>query len=101
MLEKIYSVLGTGSCFIKDGEVVDSYLLSDKELKFIETIAKITPQLPEKFKMGFFEHEKGKAIVLKHGEGFICFPARSDNVMSELRKVEVEVYDKILSSQNR
>ncbi|WP_456329668.1 hypothetical protein [Archaeoglobus sp.] len=100
MLEKIYSVLGIGSCFIKNGEVVDSYLLSDEELGFIKKIAKVTIQLPEKFKIGFFEHEEGKAIVLKHGEGFICFPARSDNVMSELRKVKVEVYDKILPHQS-
>ncbi|MBO8180414.1 MAG: hypothetical protein H0Z19_08045 [Archaeoglobus sp.] len=97
MLGKIYSVLGTGSCFIKGGEVVDSYLLSDKEIKLIEEIAKVTPHLPEKFKIGFFEHEEGKAIVLRHGEGFICFPAKSDNVMNELRRVEAEVYDKILS----
>jgi hypothetical protein len=97
MLEKIYSVLGTGSCLVKDGEIIESYLLSDEEVKLIEKIAKVTPFLPEKFKVGFFEHEGGRIIAIKHGEVFICFPARSDNVMSELRKVEVEVYDKILS----
>lgn len=101
MLQKIYSVLGIGSCLIKDGEIVESYLLSDEELNLIEKIAKVTAYLPEKFKIGFFEHEGGKLILIKHGEDFICFPARSDNVMSELRKVEVEVYDKILSPQNR
>ena len=101
MLKEIYSILGTGSCYIKDGAIAESYLLDEKELNYIEEIAKVTPKLPEKFIMGFFEHEEGKAIVLKHGKGFICIPVRSDNVMSELRKVEVEVYDKILSPQNR
>jgi len=99
MLRKIYSVLGRGSCIIKNGEITESYLLSEEELEFIKKIAPVTADLPEKFKIGYFEGDGGKVVVLKHKSFFICFPAKSDNVMSELRKAEVEIYDKVIPAE--
>ncbi len=97
MLKKIYTQLGHGVCRVKDGEIAESYLLSDEEVEFIKEIAKLTTILPEKFKLGVFEHEKGKVVILRYGEEFICFPAKSENVMELIKKAEVEIYDKILS----
>ncbi|WP_202318357.1 hypothetical protein [Archaeoglobus neptunius] len=101
MLKKIYSATGHGACIIKDGKIADVYLLSDEEVELMEKFCNITSILPEKFRMGVFTYDDTKVVILRNGSEFICFPTKKENIMEIIRDVEVNIYDKILSPENR
>lgn len=100
MLKKIYSVIGHGACIIKDGQISEVYLLSDDEINLISHFCPLTLSLPDNFKLGIFEHEKGKVVLFRYGDEFIGFPTKKENVMELIKDIEVKLNDQILSSQN-
>ena len=95
-LKDIYLKLGVGVCLIEDGKVTDRYLLADEDIELISEFSFLTTFLPENFKFGIFEHEKGRFAIIKHRNNLLGFPVREDNFMGLIKNVEVKLNDKIL-----
>ncbi|MCS7130307.1 MAG: hypothetical protein NZ872_02690 [Archaeoglobaceae archaeon] len=84
---EIYSKLGTGFCIVKEGKILEIYLLDNSEIQKIEKLTKITMTLPEDFEAGVLELDiKNRFGVIKMEDKFVLFPAKSDNVGEILRK---------------
>ncbi len=95
-LKDIYLKTGVGVCLIEDGRVTQHYLLVDEDVELISELCFLTSFLPDNFKFGIFEHEKGRVALLKHQNNFLGFPVKKDNFMELIRDIEVNLNDKIL-----
>lgn len=83
----IYSKLGTGFCIVKEGKILETYLLSTSEIPNIEELAKITPEFPEDFEVGILEFDiKSRFGAIKMEDKFIIFPVKTDNIGEILKK---------------
>ncbi len=95
-LKDIYLKTGVGVCLIENGRVTEHYLLTDEDVELISEFCFLTSFLPENFKFGIFEHEKGRIGMLKYRDNFLAFPVKKDNFMELIRSIEVNLNDKIL-----
>ncbi|MEM2727365.1 MAG: hypothetical protein QXV61_03805 [Archaeoglobaceae archaeon] len=85
-----YSKIGTGVCVVKEGKILETYLLGEDELKKIEKISSLVSGFPKDFDTGIIEFgENIRFGIFKIEDYFLIFPVRTDNVAEIVRKREV------------
>ncbi|MDK2794971.1 MAG: hypothetical protein PWQ22_99 [Archaeoglobaceae archaeon] len=84
---KIYSELGSGFCIVKEGKILENYLLSDFEIEWIKKLLPLIDFFPKDFELGIFEFDMNRRFgVFKIEDKFLLFPARTDNLGEIIRK---------------
>ncbi|MDI9642353.1 MAG: hypothetical protein QXQ38_03140 [Archaeoglobaceae archaeon] len=90
---EIYSKLGTGFCIIKDGKILESYLLDNTQSQKLDMVAKITAVLPEDFEAGILEFDiKNMFGAIKMEDKIVIFPVKTDN-LGEILKRKGALYE--------
>ncbi len=92
-LEEIYSKLGSGFCRVKEGKLLESYLLSDAEIEMIGKMLPVTEHLPQDLEVGILEFDiNSRFAIFKIEDHFLVFPVKTDN-FSEIMKKKGAFYE--------
>lgn len=87
---EFYSKVGSGVCVVKEGKILESYLLGEDELQKIEKISSITSNFPKDFDTGIIEfNENIRFGIFRLEDYFLIFPARTENIAEIIRKREI------------
>ncbi|MEG9193924.1 MAG: hypothetical protein HA489_05415 [Archaeoglobales archaeon] len=87
---EFYSKFGVGVCVIRDGKILETYLLGEDEIQKIEKISSVITTFPKDFDTGVIDFgENIRFGVFRVGETFLVFPVRTDNIAEIVRKREV------------
>ena len=87
-LKLFHSETGLRACHILDGEIIDSYLLTDEELSRIVDLNPLLDFLSDDFTIGVVENENGeKYCIIKIEDGFLISPVHTDNIGEIYKKV--------------
>jgi hypothetical protein len=87
-LKQFHSKTGLRTCYISNGKIIDSYLLTDEELNKITDLSSFLDSLPEGFTIGVVEIESGeKYCIVKAEEGFLVSPVDTENIGELYRKI--------------
>lgn len=90
---KIYSKLGSGFCVVKEGKILENYLLSDSEIEWIKKLLPLTDFFPKDFDLGILEFDMNNRFgVFKIEDQFLLFPVRTDN-LGEIMKKKGAIYE--------
>jgi len=81
-----YSKTGRGVCLIKDGKIVETYLLGEEEVIKIERIFSALSAFPPDFETGIVEFdENSKFGIFRISDYLLIFPVRTENFADIIR----------------
>ncbi|MEM0215522.1 MAG: hypothetical protein QW384_06020 [Archaeoglobaceae archaeon] len=96
---EFYSKLGSGVCVVKEGKILETYLLGEEEIQKIEKISSVVSNFPKDFETGIVEFgENSRFAVFRMEDFFLIFPVRTDNVAEIMRKREMIYGAQVLHS---
>ncbi|MCS7144405.1 MAG: hypothetical protein NZ879_05220 [Archaeoglobaceae archaeon] len=85
-----YSKVGSGVCVVKEGKILETYLLAEEELQKIEKISSLVSTFPKDFDIGILEFsENNRFGIFRIEDYFLIFPVRTENIAEIIRKREV------------
>lgn len=86
---EFYSRFGSGVCIVKEGKILETYLLGEEEIQKIEKICPVVSNFPKDFEAGIVEFgENARFAIFRTEDFFLIFPARTDNIAEIMRKRE-------------
>ncbi|MCX8172502.1 MAG: hypothetical protein N3D09_02675 [Archaeoglobaceae archaeon] len=87
---EFYSKTGSGACIVKEGKILETYLLGEEDLRNIEKISSLVSNFPKDFDAGIIEFgEKSRFGIFKVEDHFLIFPVRTENVAEIIRRREI------------
>lgn len=94
-----YSKVGSGVCIIKEGKMLERYLLGEEEIQKIEKISSLVSNFPKDFDTGIVEFaENFRFAIYRMEDYFLVFPVRTDNIAEIMRKREMIYGAQVLHS---